>query len=230
MSYSSADILVRTIMTTKSGLAADKVVNDWAFHFAAGTTPADSDLDNLQDAIDAFYNTTGGINPVAYYIGQNVDRTVTHKMDFYTISAPPLGSPRYTNDWIGPSTPGATTDLPAEVCGVLSFHADLTGVVEESGTTRPRARKRGRVYVGPLTYGAINNNSGKPILEPNFTQAMREGAGAMATAAAADGWTWSVWSRKDTTLYEVVGGWTDNAPDTQRRRGPKATARVTYTV
>lgn len=230
MAYDVGDTLVRVILKTKSGLVADYVVNDFAF-IHEGALPTDSEYQDLQNAVDKFYNHSGGINPVSEYMGPYIDRSQTHEMEFYQIKTPPLGSPKFVNDWVGPGTSvTGTTDLPAEVAGCISFKADYSGAVEESGTTRPRARRRGRIYVGTLATNAVAVTSNKCLLSNNFCQAMRESMVAMAAAAATAGFTLSVWSRADAQLRTAIGGWTDNAPDTQRRRGPLSSARVTYSL
>lgn len=231
MAYTTSDILVRALMQGVSGLPRDVYVNDFAFHWRGSGAPADSDLTNLFGDVDLFYNHVGtGTFKVSKFIGQAVDRAATHELAAYTIAVP-MGSPRLTAPWLGPAAP-ATVDhnLPTEVAGVVSFYADLTGVLEESGATRPRARRRGRLYVGPLTTDAVIISDDNPLLNPSFTQIMRESIDAMAAAALAHDFDFSVWSRADATLRTVIAGWTDNAPDTQRRRGATSTSRTTFTL
>ena len=228
MATTGADILVRAVMQGSTGLPADTYVNDFAFHHDSGVAPTDLELLDLFGAVDAFYNfVTTTTNSVAKYIGEAVSRAVTHEMEFFNIFT--MGSPRLIEPWLGPGAPGTTgVNEPTEVSGVLSFHADLTGVQEEVVSTRPRARRRGRVYVGPLTRDAILFTAAQPVLQSGFTQTLREAALEMADVASTAGFTWSVWSRADDILRPVVAGWTDNAPDTQRRRGSASTSRVTF--
>lgn len=231
MAYSVGDTLVRAIMTAYSGLPQDVVVNDFAFKFSG--TPSAADYANVMDAVSGFYRDVqaSGLS-VGEHISNWVDRAATHELAAYQITTPPMGSPVATTPWLGPPTAQAASGMVTEAAAVLSFHADLTGVLEEFGTTHPRARRRGRVYIGPLVGGSGTLVTTTPpyLLASNLTLTMRQAAVAMQAAALADGWTWSVWSRKDTLLRAVVGGWTDNAPDTQRRRGPAPTARVTYSI
>lgn len=231
MAVTSADILVRCLMSSTTGLPADTVINDFAFRFTGGGAPTDAELDILLGDVDAFYNDipTGQTQTIAKYLGESISRAVTHEMQFFNIAAP--GSPRYTSSWLGPAAPATpNTNMPTEVAGVLSFHGDLTGVLEESGATRPRARRRGRVYIGPLTGDAITTADDSPLLGTGFLNVARAAAVDLADEAAAHDFTWSVYSRTNVELYAVVGGWTDNAPDTQRRRGREATARTVYTI
>lgn len=229
MAYTAGDILVRTVMQPSSGLPEDVVINDWAFRRGAGA-PSQAELATLMGIVGDFFR---GVNlnlaTVGTYISTAITRAATHQIQAYQIQAGPLGSPLHEIDWLGPTTEGSSAGLPREVCGVLSFHGNLLGIQEEAGATRPRARRRGRVFIGPLTTQAITQ-AGAPVLEPTFTSALRTKAIAMADAAAVEGWTWSVWSRANEELYEVVGGWTDNAPDTQRRRGQAPTLRNVYSV
>lgn len=230
MAYGSGDTLVRVTMSALSGIAKDKIVNDFAFSLVGGSPDA-TDYGHLLDAVDGFYrDTQAGGHAVGEYIDRWVDRAATHKIDMYAITAPPLGSPVATYDWLGPVNAPDVNGLPTEVAGVLSFKGDYTGVLEESGATRPRARRRGRVYIGPLAYAAFQVGTAPHRLSANFTQTLREAADAMATEAASHDWIWSVWSRKSATLFQVTGGWTDDRPDAQRRRGPAAASRTSFTL
>lgn len=227
MAYVAGDTLIRVVMTAKSGLVADQVVNDFAFKNQSGSATI-GDAAGMIGMVSDFYSEPSAGNRISNYIGENVDRAATHQMEAYHIVAGPLGSPFYTEDWIGPAAPGtANSNLPLEVAAVLSFHADLTGIQEEAGATRPRARRRGRVYLGPLTTDGVTITDDAPLLGPDLRTAMGAAAVALKDAAETD-WPWCVWSRADAILRPVVGGWTDNAPDTQRRRGQESTNRATW--
>lgn len=232
MAYASGDTLVRAVMHAASGLPADDVINDFAFKLVGGG-PVEADYLNLLSAVSSFYRdvTTSTGNAVGGYISSQIPRTVTHRVDMYDLSGGlPLGSPVFSSDWLGPDTVIGTEGCPTEVAGCLSFHADLTDIPEEAGATRPRARRRGRLFVGPLSTAAYNKTTPPYSLTTNFGTTLREAAVRLADAAAADDWLWSVWSRTDSVLRQIVGGFTDNAPDTQRRRGFKATSRTTFSI
>jgi len=214
-------------MTASSGLPEDQVVNDFAFRFDG--TPGPTEYAAMFDLVDEFYNVAAVTNTVGNYISRAVNRSATHELAAYHITAGPLGSPVASIPWLGPPTPTDTNGVPREVAAVLSFHADLTGVLEEGpGDTRPRARRRGRLFIGPLTSNAVNVTTPPFFLADALTLAMRENAVKLMDDSGTADMPWSVWSRADATLYPVIGGWTDNAPDTQRRRGPDATVRVTW--
>lgn len=224
MAYTAGDTLVRAVMQAASGLPRDTVINDFAFKAAASPTPTEVGM--MISVVNEFYRTTqASSRKVGEYISNQINRAATHELQAYHITAGPLGSPFYTEDWLGPPTALTATGVPTEVAAVLSFHADLTGAAEESGATRPRARRRGRVFIGPLTGGAIVQSAPPYTLDASFTLVLREAAVKLMDDAEAAGVPWCVWSREDATLRPVVGGWTDNAPDTQRRRGFRATTR-----
>lgn len=230
MTYAAGDTLVRAIMQASTGLPADQIVNDWAFYYLAGAPDAAAYQD-VEDVVSGFYrDTQANTHAVGEYISPYVDRAATHELASYQMAYPTMGSPAHTSAWLGPVTPAAANPFPAECAAVLSFQADYTGILEHSGTTRPRASRRGRVYIGPLMTNALETTTPPYMLDTTFLQTLRQAAIAMRAAAELVGWRWVVWSRKLQTVNAVVGGWTDNAPDTQRRRGPKASTRVTYTV
>lgn len=229
MAYADGDVLVRAVMTNVSGLLEDEVVNDFAFH--SSLAPDAAAKTAIFTAVSDFYRVVQPIgNSVGMYIGSQINRAATHRLDMYKIQAGPLGSPIASIPWLGPPTVGAAlgTNLPNEVAGVLSFFSEWEGSLEESGTTRPRARRRGRVYIGPLVTGALNP-TGNPKLENNFTLTLRQAGVALMDAIDPGGGSgWGVWSRADQVVRKVIGGFTNDAPDTQRRRGQAPVAKVLW--
>jgi hypothetical protein len=232
MAYTLGDYLIQARMTSTSGLPEDVVINDFALHFVA--PPSTPELEEAMNIVGEFYRQGAtAADRVGSYIGSGVDRGATHELAAYQIVSGPLGSPVLTVDWLGPVAPLTAENLPLEVAACLSFHGTLTGVMEEElDGDRPRARRRGRIYVGPLTTDAVDVTQFQPKLTAAFTAALRSNATNLADAlqAATQPAEWSVWSRRDVVLHEVVGGWTDNAPDTQRRRGQAPSSRTVFTI
>lgn len=230
MAYELGDVLVRAVMENVTGLPEDRVTNDFAFKTGA-TAPTQTEIDDCIALVDYFYRGVpgAGINIPSSYISETINRAATHLIEVYSITALGLGSPIYSEPWLGPVTAGFATNLPNEVAAVLSFHATLVGTVEEGpGGTRPRARRRGRIYFGPLGAGALDMADPNPRLNADFLTVLRTAGGNLRDGSALEGTPWCVWSRVDEELRVVTGGWTDDEPDTQRRRGNTASTRVTW--
>lgn len=119
----------------------------------------------------------------------------------------------------------SSTNVPTEVAVVLSYHADYT-----SGD--PAGRLRNRIYIGGLANDAINNGdtSNFPTVKTTFRNQL---ATAFQTLVAANGAGLEIVQRSRVGLITsrpIVGGWVDNTPDTQRRRGVAATTRTTFST
>lgn len=250
MAYRPGDTLVRAVMEASTGLPTDRVVNDFAY---TGALPlVGGGIDAVVGAIDGFYNAGAtGPDRLSWYLSAFISRAATHHLEFYRIVDGPLGSPFHIRPWLGPANPGfSPTFFPPEVSAVLSFHADLVDVAEfgapeaipstdaaidqgapatHVGTPRPKARRRGRVFVGPLNNAALNEDTPTCPLSAAFTLALRSAGSRLITDLASDGVNgWGVWSRRDKAVRLVTGGWTDDAPDIQRRRGITPTTRALW--
>lgn len=116
-------------------------------------------------------------------------------------------------------TPG-TTSLAAEVALVMSFQA-----VRVAG--EPQARRRGRIFLGPLFATANDSATARPS-STLVSSVANAGDGLITASKASTLWEWQVWSQVDGDGNEVDNGWVDNAFDTQRRRGLRATTRTTF--
>lgn len=115
--------------------------------------------------------------------------------------------------------------LPLEVAFCLSFRAAWT-------TPAQQARRRGRVYLGPLAPAVlVSTPPPAPIvdlMEAGAFYMERLLSESVAGVGGGDPAPWCVWSRTDGSLHDVVGGWVDNEWDTQRRRGLRPTYRETW--
>lgn len=128
-----------------------------------------------------------------------------------------------------PLTNGGANSLPSEVALVLSFKGDF-----ESGT--PNARRRGRVYIGPLGTDIITVGGTAPSRPNAATRDTLRDAAELLRTSSTDEARWAVFSQATLTetssleqaFHDVVGGWVDDAWDTQRRRGISATTRDTF--
>jgi len=163
-----------------------------------------------------------------------------HKPDIEVFDAVAGGSPVFTLPNIIWGDPLSAYVLPPELAACLSFRGDYGSAVERGalesiptpeaaqdmgapathpGRAHPRARLRGRVYVGPLQRDQIDPSTGQITLQcaeniGGFGKALRDSA-----VLAAAGIAWAVHSRRNGSAVAVTNGYCDTAPDIQRRRG-----------
>lgn len=204
-----ADLSVQCIFGQDSNLPEDYVVNTWAFR-TPGTDPTAPQLAALSSGLQGFYNS---ISP---YLGPSFVGWMQLKAYRITDDKPrvPIADETF------PSTlaPGSG-DIPEEAAVCLSFRGELV-----SGL-RP-GRRRGRVYLGPLSSAAIDRDaSNRTRVAPLFTEEISDAYTGLRNLLNTETIEHCVWSRADDALVPVTYAWVDNALDTQRRRGPAASAR-----
>lgn len=223
-----------------SGLPEDTMTNNWHF-LTDDPAPTVVEFGAIAGALSAFYGTDpdGGGAALAVESFQSAKHfgILEPEIDFFvgTVADGVAGSPEHSEDLVN-WVPANQNPLPAEVAVCLSFHGDLTGVAEETpagpagpaGDIHGRARKRGRIYIPGLGATAVDAGSalGAPM-HPNCILAIREAAIDLASNAdlATFDIDWVVYSKAGLAAATVVGGWVDNAFDTQRRRGLTPTTR-----
>lgn len=202
-----------------SGLPEDVSQNTFYFTGVSGA----GDETTLFGLLEDFYNvdapTEGG--NIAELLSTRVSRAAdAHRIELFDAQAG--GSPFAQNEWtLGAAYQPTQGDFPDEVAICLSFHGSYDGLPEESGLTRPRSRRRGRVYIGPVTGNAGLAGVVIPAVQQRIAQV---GARLRADALAA-GMPWVVYSSTSDIAHQVVEGWVDDAFDIQRRRGRKASSR-----
>lgn len=224
-----ADKLMRAQVTIPldSGIPEDSIVNTWHFDGddALGLQSVDSYYDAVMTLLTGFYQTIDGEIFPSSVAPEAVVR-------IYDLADPEQRIVR-RQDTI-PLDPIAADALPNEVALCMSFAAAPAAGVNPQ-------RRRGRVFLGPVanTKVAVIGGQARPILQ------MRE-AIAAAAATMAEGELlnigdpervrWAIYSPTTDaggatlgdSFFDVVSGWLDDAWDTQRRRGAKPTARVTF--
>lgn len=234
MALTSGDFLARVILPSLSGIAKDVVVNDFAFGTPDDSAPDSAAIGAATSHLTEFYNTTasGASHAVCYYLSSGLDHGSNKvRIDYYHIVVGDLGSPFHSDNFTLGSS-GGSSNLPDEVAIATSFHADLTDISEElSDHTRPRARRRGRVYLGTLSDTARGLDANGHAVVSNGARAdiALSSKGLHDAAVAAGLVTWSIWSRAAVTVFPVQAGFVDNAFDTQRRRGIAASTRSSWT-
>lgn len=229
------DAVYRAVITlpSVSGLPEDRSENVLAIG-ANGSVGA-SEPGNAAAQIAGFFTATTGA--MTYSIGSHISSSVSRAANACTVSiyvstdlsgATPFGSPIVVYPFTLPADDGSTP-MPEEVSTVVSFHGDLTGVPAESGATRPAQRRRGRMYVGPLNFSTGTDASN--VLRPSSAWRTNLGIAfkAMADGVNAEAHLFlGVWSKADADVRAALGGYVDDAWDSQRRRGLAATTRTTF--
>lgn len=208
-----AIFLFTATLGSNTNLPEDAMVN--TFHFEG----SGSDPENVVDMIQDFYIVvpSGQSTSIATFMTSaalNGDLTVRG----YDLSDTPPRAPviEQERDLTGL---GSGDALPTEVALVMSYHAQYASGVQP-------ARRRGRIYLGG--FAASINQGGRP--GGGLRQAVqRAGRDLIQASNASVSWDWVQYSPTNGTANLVVGGWIDNAWDTQRRRGIAPTSRDTFT-
>lgn len=190
-----------------SGVAKDAAQNVWHFQSALATTP----YTLITTALQTFYRAIEGIFPDTVSQGG-------HRVRIYDLADPEPRAPVHDATFTLNSAPSGT-QLPSECAVVLSFQG--TRVSGQS-----QARRRGRVYLGPLDQAQLS--SGR-ISAGTITTITTAASALLSSSTAAADWDWVVRSQVGATNVFVTNGWVDNAVDIQRRRGLEPTVRTTWT-
>lgn len=194
----------------------EDIYTNTLYFYSDDTDPPATVAANKTAILTAFYQAcfTGNyFSPVVANSG--------HFVYWYNMADPEPRAPIY----IGvPGVPARGTQGYAEEAScVMSFQGErISGV--------PQARRRGRIYLGPLSLTAVSASSSSAFSFINTTFRNQVAAAAethLLPGTEADG-QWVVWSPTGLTTTPVVDGWVDNAVDTQRRRGSRYTGRQVF--
>lgn len=206
-------VLAQVQLGYQSGLPSDVSVNTWSFDIADDT---EGELAQVGAFLTTFYQGLDGFWSPAL-------DTAAVSAKIYRRSDP---QPRTPIGELVAGTPLISLGdgrMPEEVAACFSFRGAY-----ESG--EPPARRRGRVYLGPLATECLNSGdaAGRCYIDSTFTEAVEDAYTAAWAELTTAGNVHEVWSSADDAGYPVVAGWVDNAFDTQRRRGSIATARRSF--
>lgn len=203
-------------LPAKNGLPRDSAINVWH------ATGLEANIYTYATAIKDFYaKALPSTSKVCSYLSPS--RTGDLSMKVFDLSDPLPRVPVGDYEWLAEWTPTGSDSLPTEVAICLS----MTGA-SESGINM--ATRRGRVFIGPLATNAMTTDSTTKFAKvgPGPIEVLTQAASRLVNEILdADGHL-VVYSRKLGTATNVVGGWVDNAPDTQRRRGQDPTARTLW--
>lgn len=200
-----------------SGLAEDAVVN--TFHFDSTLTQTAS-IAQIRANIANFYSTTNApfLGPVSSFLSSELSGSVTMRLYNLSDAEPRVPFDEHTFTIV----PGTGTPMPSEVAYVLSFQgAKISG--------QPQARRRGRIFLGPMdsSAGAVLNGVARPAT--GMRDVVRAAAIRLKSDSNANSTFWSIFSPTDNAMVRVDNGWLDNAWDTQRRRGARPSLKTTWT-
>lgn len=213
-----AFLRVQVSIPTDASIPEDASVNVWHWRTAgaAATDAPDvhSILATFYAAIDAnvYAASIGGPTVFKYYDLEDPAPRVPVLEDTETFSPD-------------------TQSYPSEVAICLSFRGALV-----SG--QPVARRRGRVFLGPVSPTTAQAITGGVQVSASTRTTIATAAGGMIgslplpewsvfspTTAGPEPWTAT---ELGNAFVPVVGGWIDDAYDTQRRRGRAPGTRTTF--
>lgn len=219
-------VRAQAIWKGASGLPEDLYVTTW--HFVRSTGGVESAADQSSEVSERLREWwLEPVAPNARCPADFIPSAITGRG--LTIRTYDLGQPAGTSSgsvpdriptiYNFPTTKGSAANaLPEEVAVTNSFFA-----------TRNSPRTRGRVFVGPLTVEAVELVAGvarvsaecrKVLIDNTKRLAIEQGVG--------DSMNFGVLSPTDGEVRAVTNGWVDNAFDTIRSRGTKASLRNTW--
>lgn len=195
-----------------SNLPEDRIVN--VFHFSTDGE-YDDDRVTAHVAVDDFYTGANIVQPIGAYLSawvQRICETRTYNLEDPKPRLPQVGA-------ITLPAPSQASGLPEEVACCLT----LQGAIPPAAS----ARRRGRLYIGPLNLTAAT--FGTALVASRPSDIFVNDLVVAATRLRNNSLGWAIRSSLPVQNFvEVDHGYVDNAFDTQRRRGPRTTSRVLW--
>lgn len=221
-----------------SGVERDVVMN--TFHYEGPSSPSDGDMSNWINHYYEWFNVAApftGLKLAIYMSEALAVGANAFTVQFFRLPSNPgnTGSPIRTFSQSMSSVWLASKPLPNEVAACLTLQSFPTGQIPEEGPgdTRPAARRRNRVYIGPLNVDALDVvlTTKEPKLSDSFAGTLvYQYKEAMVTGMQAAGWTPVCFSKANWDAHRPVIAWCDDQADTQRRRGNDATMKTSVNV
>lgn len=206
-----ANYYAQVIIAAATGNTEDVNVNNFAV--AVDGDISTGQIDDWGDAIIAFYEDCKNNSAMR-------GRAQTgHRIKFYAADGSVPNYPIDERAWQFAAAVG-TVEMPDEVALCASY-------MNNSSTTVPRARRRGRIYISGWT--EARNDVGRPA-SAAVSQLANDYKDYADAVNAVTGLSAGVWSRVNATVYPIETVWVDNEWDTMRSRGGKATTRTSLTV
>lgn len=208
-------VRAQVVLQSSTGLPEDRFVQTFAFGQQDGASPTGGELDAIAAALEAAYTVPFGVHTFKLedFMPPYVETTAT--INLYRMGD---SLPREPTSYEFELSPGASNGYPAEVALCLSHFNE-----------RNLPSRRGRVYFGPFgTGGSTASGFAEGDIRPSANLQMclidiweRLSGGSMGDFPLA------ICSPTDGVLRLSTDCWVDNAWDTQRRRGVRATSRMT---
>lgn len=220
------------VLNHKSGRPEDASRNVWHFEDQADNIAYAA---NVAAALSQFYIS---LNPI---LGtQLAVSSGAHRIETATVFE---GSPGESDDVVSPligttsftlAPSGAGAAYPAQVAIALSFRGNYESVSEQNGFERPRSRRRGRVFIGPVmaTTGTADAN-GDIFVNTTTRETIMDAYDAMhdqLDLVEAGVWRHIVYSRANGLGYNVVEISCDDSHDIIRRRKLKRTSKYVRAI
>jgi len=251
-------ILMAVASIPSIDLTLDGFSNRFVFATHAPGVSAASDAAMLSPFVAHFYTNrpTGATLAVQGYFAPSLQGGSNNlQVKIYDISThldgTPAGAP-VSDVFYTCLIPAPGQPMPEGVAAALSFRSDYgtdpefgppalmrfsvnpRTDVDPPGPTRPRARDRGRIYVGPLSptpfqYTATTNRTSFTSQFMNDLILAFKNVAASALSAAVSYYL-SQWSEKNQLVKALTNLWVDDRPDYQRRRSDQSTTRTTATI
>lgn len=212
--------MVQNAIPYFTGLPEDVVTNTFHFDWGSPTPPVETDLGVLVSSVAAFYENVFA-DPGTLWCAPWM-RPALNRVRIYDLDMPTPRPPIF--DEVVPLTleMAPANNIAPESAIVLSYHGAIVSGVNA-------ARRRGRVYIGGLGSGIDTGSaSAFPKINASAINQCINAAQELVAAEAVTNFTWVVYSRVSQSSTPIVGGWVDNAIDTQRRRGNASTGRSTW--
>jgi hypothetical protein len=207
--------------------------------FVFEATGSDTSLDfsdstsNPLIVLNNFWSSLGPgqTHQLSNYMSSEAVRSYGNTVEWYDITAHLDGSPAGSPVRI--DTPGwsgiimGSTDLHPALCGVAAYRRAYGTAQEVVGHTRPRARDRGRIHIGPLRDVAMASGTGQaaPAFQLDLLGAM-SGLAGTHNFGLHNQFNWVQWSRMNASVGNISQIATQYGLGVDRRRVDESNSRV----
>lgn len=186
---------------------ADNAINTFVFDYGLQTEPA-AQL-SIRDRLDTFYQGQGNdpsfpTQTVISYLSNQISGPPVYYM---RPASAAVGDPGTEVQSLITQLPPAANRLPEDVAICLSYRAPAPYT----------ARRRGRIYLGPLNVGSLETTG---RIKATTRTVLNGAAANLSSESATNPVYWSIASRVGNVAADIVEGFVDQFFDTQRRRDP----------